>query len=121
MKRDLNLIRGILLDIENAPAGETVHGFEFEGKSAPEIAEHVNLLLDTGFIEGTVARNSMGIAAHFVVIRLTWPGHEFLAKARNATIWKKVMSQAEEKGVSTSIVIISGLLEAAAKKYVGLE
>src|ERR1035441_8809860 len=36
-------------------------------------------------------------------MRMTWAGQEFLAKAKNDTIWKKVIAQAEEKGMSTSM------------------
>lgn len=121
MKRDLNLIRGILLDVENFPVGQPIQCFEFEGKDQPEIAEHVQLLLDAGYIEAEVIRGNMGMPAAYAVLRLTWAGHEFLANAKNDTVWKKVMAQAEEKGLSTSMTILNALLEAAAKKYAGLE
>jgi hypothetical protein len=48
-------------------------------------------------------------------------GHQFLANARNDTIWKKVLAQAKEKGQSVGITVLNGLLEQAAKKYAGLE
>ena len=48
-------------------------------------------------------------------------GHQFLANARNDTIWKKVLNQAKEKGQSVGITVLNGLLEQAAKKYAGLE
>jgi hypothetical protein len=121
MKRDPNLIRNILIDIENSPAGKKIKGFQYEGRDQIEILEHVQLLLDENFIEGQVILDSSGEPFHCIVSRMTWTGHEFLAKAKNDTIWKKVLAQAEEKGMSTSWTIINGLLEAAAKKYAGLE
>ena len=48
-------------------------------------------------------------------------GHEFLANARNNTVWKKVMAQAQEKGQSVGMTVLNGLLEQAAKKYAGLD
>jgi len=121
MKRDLNLIRAILLDIEAAPAGKPVYGFEYEGRDNVEILEHVQLLLDEQFIEGTVLRQGMNEPVRCLVHRMTWAGHEFLSKAKNDTVWKKVLAQAEEKGMSASMTVINGLLEAAAKKYAGLD
>ncbi len=121
MKRDLNLIRGILVDVENYHSGQPIMLFEFDGKEQGEIAEHVQLLLDAEYIEAEVIRGNMGLPMAYVVLRMTWAGHEFLAKAKNDTIWKKVMAQAEEKGLSTSMAVVNGLLEAAAKKYAGLE
>jgi hypothetical protein len=121
MKRDLNLIRNILLDIEAAPPGQLIQGFAYDGKEQPEILEHVQLLLDAGFIDGQVIEGSMGEPVACVIMRMKWAGQEFLAKAKNDTIWKKVIAQAEDKGLSTSMGVVNALLEAAAKKYVGLE
>jgi hypothetical protein len=121
VKRDPELIRNILLRIEANPAGNTLEHMEFEGHTWEDIAEHVQLLIDASFIDGTVTGQRGKWPTAFLVQRLTWIGHEFLAKARNDTLWKKVVAQAQEKGMSTSMSIINGLLEAAAKKYVGLD
>lgn len=121
MKRDLNLIRNILLDLEAAPAGEATTRFEYEGRGQVEIVEHVQLLIDAGFIDGRVRTGSRNEPLDCTVFRLTWAGQEFLAKAKNDTLWRKVLAQAEDKGLSTSMAIVNALLEAAAKKYVGLD
>lgn len=121
MKRDLNLVRAILLDIEASPPGELIREFNYEGRSKAEILEHVQLLLDANFIEGQMLLGNMGQPEGCFVMRMTWDGQEFLAKAKNDTIWKKVIAQAEEKGMSTSMAVVNALLEAAAKKYAGLD
>ncbi|MEW6303439.1 MAG: DUF2513 domain-containing protein [Verrucomicrobiota bacterium] len=121
MKRDLNLVRAILLDIEAAPAGGPITRFHYEGKEKAEILEHIQLLLDAGLVEGEVRLDHRNCPNACLVYRMTWNGQEFVARAKNDTLWKKVLAQAEEKGLSTSMAVINGLLEAAAKKYVGLE
>ena len=121
MKRDLNLVRNILLDLECSPPGMPTFGFQYDGHEQAEILEHVQILLDANFIEGLLRTGHRDEPIGCMVSRMTWAGHEFLAKAKNDTIWKKVLAQAEAKGMSTSMSIIDGLLEAAAKKYVGLE
>lgn len=121
MKRDLNLVRNILLDVESGSAGEAIDGFEYDGKGRGEVLEHVQLLLDAGFIDGLVATGGRNEPIGCVVFRMTWAGQEFLSKAKNDTLWKKVLAQAEEKGLSTSMAVVNGLLESAAKKYVGLD
>ncbi len=121
MKRDLDLIRNILMDVEATPAGQAIDGFEYEGKEQVEILEHVQLLLDADFLDGLIQTGSRNEPVACVVYRMTWAGQEFLSKAKNDTLWKKVMAQAEEKGLSTSVAVINALLEAAAKKYVGLD
>jgi len=78
-------------------------------------------LKEAGLIDAIIRSDGHGCPFGAIVRRLTWEGHEFLAKAKNDTVWKKVLQQAEEKGMSTSMTVINGLLEAAAKKYIGLE
>jgi hypothetical protein len=115
------LLREMLFQIEAHPAGKVLYRFKIDGRDEAEILEHVQLLIDADFIEGKVMRTGMGRPERCSVKRLTLRGHQFLANARNDTIWKKVMAQAKEKGMSTSMTVINGLLETAAKKYVGLE
>lgn len=121
MKRDFNLIRDILIDAEEAPPGQVIQGFTYEGVDQQVIAEHVKLLIDAGYLEGELI-HQMGSSAHaYAVTGMTWDGHEFLANAKNDTVWKKVMADASEKGSSVSMSVLNTLLSAAAKKYLGLE
>jgi len=117
MKRNLDLIRDILFSVEGAPAGSTIGGIDFPDHDQMEISEHVQLLLDDGYIEGKVLRPH-GI---YAVTRLTARGHDFLDNARNSTVWKQVLHEAKEKGMSTSMTILNKLLEGALKKYAGIE
>jgi len=121
MQMDPNIMRDILLQTEAHPAGQIIYRFNVEGHDEVEVNEHVELLIDAGLLEGKVIRIDRGLPVRSVVKRLTFAGHQFLATARNDTIWKKVIARAKEKGMSTSMTVINGLLEAAAKKYAGLE
>ena len=121
MKMEPEILREILLQVEAYPAGKSIYRFKYEGATNVEIMEHVQLLIDADMVEGKVVRAGMSEPVKATVHRLTFGGHQFLAKARNDTIWKKVVAQAKEKGMSTSMVVINGLLESAAKKYAGLD
>src|ERR1041384_7841363 len=107
MKRDFNLIRSILLKVEDLPSGESIGEFHFEGIDPKVVAEHVELLIEAKLIEGATLGPKR---AAYSVRRLTWPGHDFLANAKNDTVWKKVLAQAERKGVSVSLTVLNGLL-----------
>ena len=120
MIRDFNLVRNILLEAEATSAGEAISSFNFDGFDEYTIAEHVEIMIDSGLLDGQVS-HSFGIPLDYVVRKLTWQGHDFLANARNDTIWKKVMAEAKEKGTSMTMVVINGLLTKAAQKYAGLE
>ncbi len=59
MKRDPNLVRSILLDIEASPPGKPIFGFQYEGRDEAEVLEHVQLMLDANFIDGKVLKGSL--------------------------------------------------------------
>jgi len=120
MQRNFNLIRQILLEAEAAPAGTLIQQFNCDGIDQYTIAEPVEILIETRYLDGEVKHLLIGLPS-YVVRKITWEGHEFLAKAKNDSIWKKVMAEAQEKGTSMSMVVINGLLSKAAQKYAGLE
>jgi hypothetical protein len=118
------LMRDILLFIENIPAGKSFNG-RFRDKNGEkdeaELNAHAKLLLDDGYIDGVCQKDHIGEPRGFFIRGITMKGHEFLANARNNTIWKKVLAKAKSDGTSVSISVLNGLLSAAAKKYAGLE
>jgi hypothetical protein len=121
MKRDYNLIRKILIDVEDAEPGQVIQNFTCEGVDQRIIAEHVKLLIDARYLEGEIIRQFGTSAFAYAVTGMTWDGHEFLANAKNDTVWKKVMSDAQKQGGSMSVSVLNTLLSAAAKKYLGLD
>ena len=74
MKRDLDLVRSILLQIEAAEPGQFVNGFDCEGKSDAEVLEHVKLLVEAGYLEGNVPGDSMGRPKQCIIRKLTGRG-----------------------------------------------
>jgi len=51
MKRDMDLVREILLKMEELPFDSGFHDVEIEGRSDDEITYHAMLLHEAGFIE----------------------------------------------------------------------
>jgi hypothetical protein len=79
-------------------------------------------LLEEGYFDGIAGgRDVYGMPSLFVCRHLNMRAHEFLAHTRNNTIWKKVLAEAKEKGLSTSAMVVSKLAEGLAKKFVGIE
>ena len=76
MKRDLDLIRHILLEIEKEPYTGDILQLDIEGYTPEQINYHILLLADAGLIE-VMEASYLGRRA-FAPIRLTWEGHEFL-------------------------------------------
>lgn len=94
MKRDPDLIRKILIEIEKCPDDSNLIILNIPGYTPGEISDHVGLLKDAGYIVAVVER---GDDQHrWYPVRMTWDGHEFLEKARDDNRWgqaKVVMSK----------------------------
>jgi hypothetical protein len=84
MKRDMDLIRAILLEVEKSPSpgGSRI---EILGHSREELYYNAQQAQDAGLIDARFLPNS----DEFHVLRLTYAGHEFLDAARNDTLWAK--------------------------------
>lgn len=55
MKRDMDLIRAILIEVEKLPFDAGFHDISVSGYSEEEIAYHVRLAHEAGLIEAVVS------------------------------------------------------------------
>jgi hypothetical protein len=87
MKRDMELIRLLLLQLESG----ALELPKLEGYSQEEITYNAALAIEAGLINGQILVNPTDGRRDMMVSidRLTWAGHDFLDAARDDTIWKK--------------------------------
>lgn len=122
MQYDIKLVKSILLAIENFDAGSMPAMPIIDSYSKPQIAYHIHIMQQDGLVEALPLTSQASTIPHgFSEVQLTAKGHTFLSNARNDTVWKKVIAEAEAKGSSTSFVVINALLSKAAQKYAGLD
>lgn len=112
MKRDWDLIRRILLKLEEKSDST---GFLYSTDIPPfdkeKVAYHYDLLYQAGLINGEPIL-TIG-CKDFYAQSLTWQGHELLDKIRNDTFWNKIQSTAREKSLDLtldSVKLIAGKL-----------
>ena len=87
MKRDPDLVRNILLALENKAGSNdavTAKKMMIDGWSEDEINYHLLLLVEAGYIRGK--DSSSDNRTIVFVTRLTWEGHEFLDAARDVAL-----------------------------------
>ena len=84
MKRDMDLIRTILLEVEKSPSPGGCR-IEIPERTREELYYNAQQAQDAGLIDARFLPNS----DEFHVLRLTYAGHEFLDAARNDTLWAK--------------------------------
>lgn len=109
MKRDMELVRELLLCVEADGNIEKLcekHGHDV-------VAGHVAILLDARLIVGSLFydRDQSRRNPDFVIVRLTWAGHEFLDNARDETVWNKVTSTIKNAATTASFEVLVEMLK----------
>ncbi len=113
MQRDFDLIRELLLRIEDDQPTDEIPGVDDETR-----IYHVGLLKQAGLIEAIDTSSLSG--PDYEITGLTWEGHDFLDQARNSTIWNKVRRKLREQAVTVSMSLLKSLLTKEASEYLGL-
>lgn len=101
MKRDDELIRKIILKVEELgdnPNGG-INNFSIDGASDEEVAYHVWLLGDAGYMR--VIPFSTMKKTYFIPCCLTAAGHDFADSTRDDIIWTSTKKAARESGSAT--------------------
>ena len=105
MKRDMDLVRELLLRLEaiDIPAGVlrpvSPHNpaFAFESHSPDDIGRHFAMLVSGGFVE-TGSPRPFGPDGSLMFRQLTWAGHDFLDSVRDPVLWKQTKDGALKAG-----------------------
>jgi len=97
MKRDLDLIRQVLLQIEALPAGPPAQ-YRTSEIDDPVLLAHFELVIAAGLVDGKIAR-SQGMRGDVISISgLTWEGHEWIEMVRSQAAWNEIKSTLLENG-----------------------
>ena len=119
MRRDMNLIRLLLLQVEGDQKPDLTEYSEDQQKY------HLGLIVEAGFAHGQVMEGSDNDSGEIPAIvfasRLTWAGHEFLDAARSDTVWKKVCSRLTTAGVTVGLPILQQLLTDSIKEHLNIK
>jgi hypothetical protein len=117
MKRDMDLCRKILIEIEKLPFEPGWNTIEVDGYSEENIVYHVYLLYDAGLID---ARDvSAGNKSTWYPVCIRWEGQEFLASSRDEGIWKKANTIAGKVG-GVALPVLSQILTSLVKQELNL-
>lgn len=120
MKRDLDLIRALLVEFEGLPLDGAVSAREVavEPWSSDQIIYHCFLMQQSALIDARDA-STMG-GKNILVLSLTSAGHDYLDAVRSDTIWNKVKSQAAAQGLSFTLDMAKTMAVFYGKQILGL-
>lgn len=96
MKRDMDLVRKLLLCVEPYSGGQAdLTPLLAEGYNENEVRYHAVLAYKAGLAEGTFVEGGLSEDDPDMAFLtgLTWEGHDFVANARNEKIWNSAKTR----------------------------
>ena len=118
MQRNWDVVRAILVRIEEEQGEFELYPQDFVPIDALRTTYHLRLLRSAGLIEGD-AIDGIGGQSSFIATGLTWRGHELLDAMRSRPIWQKVKETAQQKGIELSFESILLLGKKALELAIG--
>lgn len=132
MRRDLDLIRKILLAIETN-TGRKIRdnyvsafpGIEPLSSAVGEpdigvIALHMALIVDCGYVEVIPFARSCFLYSDYKIIRLTSDGCDYLDSVRDDDIWNATKEKIKSVGGSATLEVIKSLAEKVMSSQLGI-
>ncbi|HEY2413893.1 MAG TPA: DUF2513 domain-containing protein [Pirellulaceae bacterium] len=121
MKRDMELIRKILLVVEESQGEPDLTVLFKDGYDEAALSYNAWLTQEAGLTAGIDPCWSDSDPYPAVFLRrLTWQGHEFLDAARNEPRWKGVMGKVKSAGGGVTLAVLQSLLSDALKQQIGI-
>jgi len=122
MKRDLVLVRKILMYFEEKEDDHMERDNELEGYESSFINYHLLIMDEAGLLrcERSYSKATPDRVIKVYPFSLTWKGHEFLSAATNETLWNKAKSILIKQTGILSFELLKELLVSLAKDQVGI-
>ena len=121
MKRDMDLVRKMVLAIEDHPDGSAPE-MKIEGYTDEQIGYHAYLLVDSGLATGSDVTTFGSSGPEYILTALTSAGHDFADSARNQYVWDEVMADMQKRGfISAAIDVVKKMLDARIRKHLNAE
>lgn len=113
MKRDLDLIRKIMLTLEdkmeygkNFKRATLFEIMKEESLTIEKLAYHVGLLVESGLVKAKEQKYQSGEPTDYLINTVTSQGHDFIDIIRQDTTWNNIKEKAYSIGDSSLSVLI---------------
>ena len=114
MKRDMDLVRKILLEMSEHVHGHAPDYLAIGGYTEEQVAYHCFILDEAGLIKASNTTSDDSLSPEAIPLRLTWSGHEFIENAKNDGVWtqtKAVVSKVGDVSFSVWANVLSKVIE----------
>lgn len=110
MKRDMDLVRKILLAMESEDRNDRAGQLEIEGYDEPTIGFHVFIMDQAGLVRSSDVSHMESPCKEHSPIDITWDGYEFLDLSRDDRVWTEAKNRIGKNVSSASFSILAGVL-----------
>jgi len=117
MKRDMDLIRQIVMAVRDNPGPHLITSIE--GVESEVYVEHARLLDEAGLVEATIIDDIHGVSGLATINRLTWSGHDFADAIESDTVWEKAKGTAKQAGGWTFGILLD-IAKLEIKRRIGM-
>jgi hypothetical protein len=116
MKRDLDLVRKILIAMSENERGPNIKWSEtIPGYEDAKIYHHAHLMAQGGLILATDVSGLSDLLPVAIPTSITWDGHEFLEASRDPTLWDKAKKHVIKPAGGVAMSVLTEWLKAQAK------
>jgi len=120
MRRDMSLVREILLWAEKQEHGCMQGNPTITGYSDELIAYHVHLMGQAGLVVSIDLSVSESDSPGASLNSLSWAGHDFIDACRDNSIWAKAKDTVLKPATGMAFDVLLEWLKAEARKRLGL-
>lgn len=97
MKRDMDLVRRILIEAEKSDYPLSADVFVDSQTSRELVGYHMEIMQEAGLIRASIMHDFSGMYAEATVDYLTWDGQEYLANIKSEKVWNRVKTTVASK------------------------
>lgn len=117
MRRDLDLIRKIVLAMEESDGTRML---KIDGYSAEQVGYHSYLIIDAGLAKGIEMTTLDDGLPKWELSYLTSAGHDFADAAREEGTWRTATGIVREKASGITLDVLRQVLVSVIKRTIGL-
>lgn len=111
MKRDMDLVREILLHVSESEISVDASVFVDTNNDLDKVIYTIDIMKEAGLIKANIKRAFQKGYVSASINSLTWEGHDFLDSVRSDKVWKEVKKSISKVAGSVSLAVIKQVAE----------
>ena len=119
MKRDMDLVRSIMLKAEALPPGPPILYRVGEVEDLV-LLHHLELLIEAALLRGKITRSQGSRGDVIGISGLTWEGHEWIETVRSDRVWEETKATLSEGEGAMTFELTKAVATRVHRKRLGL-